>query len=634
MNIFEQYGIKEVADVCLYAIELDKNDNEVYIPVLYMDTLKVSTVEESTSQSHAQGGQGNPKLITWDYGKDITITLEDALFTPASESMNWAGKLGAKGLRLSLRHFYDRNTDNNTPDTCLRTATFFVDKFSDFLIIPDQKIDIKRCDKKHKGYVGGTSIYCWLVDGKIVSDLNDKKRVVFKDLLLFYREQMQRWYFFNYPEYLRRFMKDKDTEKISIQNIKDLFFAAGEDTFSYVKDNLCNETIEPVALTTWEDYFPEEYEEEISENKLWFLTQNVYIDGYRNGCDKTLKYSDITEGEQEQIINKKYLPYRYFANVGVEYNTNIVPPQDVIYQIETAHKNIALIERFEKLKAKKTFCIDADMNIRHNNYRYLYEYDETELKVFIDPKTMMPYQSNAFEFYRTNGQRITGNLRIIEKGENYYKWTRQRAEEHDALGRQIIIDPIHFPGTYRLVGETSRRDRYGNDQRYQFEIPLCKMHPENKFTLEADGDPTVFTMKLTALRRNDGVMMKLTSYDLLEKEIGNEIKPFNSPNPILDPQPHAKHPEVEIKTDWKIGAISPRDVAMRINAKEAEGFYKSKEEVGKDTAQERSRISVKVSGDLNINQYSIDETIQETITENITTEGVFDDVELIIKEGE
>lgn len=46
-NIFDQYGIKEVADVTLYAIELDENDDEIYIPVLYMDTLKVSTVEES-----------------------------------------------------------------------------------------------------------------------------------------------------------------------------------------------------------------------------------------------------------------------------------------------------------------------------------------------------------------------------------------------------------------------------------------------------------------------------------------------------------------------------------------------------------------------------------------------------------
>ena len=31
MNIFDQYGIKEVADVTLYSIELDENDDEVYV---------------------------------------------------------------------------------------------------------------------------------------------------------------------------------------------------------------------------------------------------------------------------------------------------------------------------------------------------------------------------------------------------------------------------------------------------------------------------------------------------------------------------------------------------------------------------------------------------------------------------
>ena len=46
-SIFEQYGIKEVADVTIYAIELDKYDNEIYIPVMYLDTLKVSTLEQT-----------------------------------------------------------------------------------------------------------------------------------------------------------------------------------------------------------------------------------------------------------------------------------------------------------------------------------------------------------------------------------------------------------------------------------------------------------------------------------------------------------------------------------------------------------------------------------------------------------
>jgi hypothetical protein len=59
VNIFEQYGIKEVADCTLYAIECDKYGDEIYIPIMYFDTLKVSTVEEATSQVSARGGRGN-----------------------------------------------------------------------------------------------------------------------------------------------------------------------------------------------------------------------------------------------------------------------------------------------------------------------------------------------------------------------------------------------------------------------------------------------------------------------------------------------------------------------------------------------------------------------------------------------
>lgn len=109
MNIFDQYGIKEVADVTLYSIELDENDDEVYVPVLYFDTLKVSTVEQTAEQVAARGGLGNPELIIWDYGKEITVTLEDALYSPASQGMNWAGKHGSKHIKL-----YGTLTDKRT----------------------------------------------------------------------------------------------------------------------------------------------------------------------------------------------------------------------------------------------------------------------------------------------------------------------------------------------------------------------------------------------------------------------------------------------------------------------------------------------------------------------------------------
>jgi hypothetical protein len=100
VNIFEQYGIKEVADCTLYAIELDKYDDEVYIPVMYFDTLKVSTLEQTAEQTSARGGLGNPELIIWDYGKEISVTLEDALFSPASQSLMWGGKFGTKHSKI------------------------------------------------------------------------------------------------------------------------------------------------------------------------------------------------------------------------------------------------------------------------------------------------------------------------------------------------------------------------------------------------------------------------------------------------------------------------------------------------------------------------------------------------------
>lgn len=80
-NILERYGIKEVADVTFYEISAAGKPER---PALYLDTLKVSTIEQTAEQAEARGGKGNPPLIIWDYGKEITVTLEDALFSAKS----------------------------------------------------------------------------------------------------------------------------------------------------------------------------------------------------------------------------------------------------------------------------------------------------------------------------------------------------------------------------------------------------------------------------------------------------------------------------------------------------------------------------------------------------------------------
>lgn len=57
-----------------------------YIPVLFLDTLQVSTIEQTAEEVYATGGRGNSNLIGWDFGKAITLNITDALFTPASMS--------------------------------------------------------------------------------------------------------------------------------------------------------------------------------------------------------------------------------------------------------------------------------------------------------------------------------------------------------------------------------------------------------------------------------------------------------------------------------------------------------------------------------------------------------------------
>ena len=80
-SILDRYGIKEVADVTFYTINSDGTRGA---PALYLDTLKVSTIEQTAETADARGGKGNPKLVTWDYGKEITVTIEDALFSSKS----------------------------------------------------------------------------------------------------------------------------------------------------------------------------------------------------------------------------------------------------------------------------------------------------------------------------------------------------------------------------------------------------------------------------------------------------------------------------------------------------------------------------------------------------------------------
>ena len=85
----KKFGIKEVADVGFYKVGTVSVNEETGAvtatanPVLTFDTLKVSTLEMTAETAEARGGKGNPPLIIWDYGREVNVTLEDAVLSMA-----------------------------------------------------------------------------------------------------------------------------------------------------------------------------------------------------------------------------------------------------------------------------------------------------------------------------------------------------------------------------------------------------------------------------------------------------------------------------------------------------------------------------------------------------------------------
>lgn len=112
-GILDRYGIKEVADVTFYKI--GKSGAPEY-PVLYLDTLKVSTIEQTADEATANGGKGNPPLVIWDYNKDITVTLEDALFSAKSLAIMFGN-----GVPVDIDH---DNNDGTKTGLIMKTEVF------------------------------------------------------------------------------------------------------------------------------------------------------------------------------------------------------------------------------------------------------------------------------------------------------------------------------------------------------------------------------------------------------------------------------------------------------------------------------------------------------------------------------
>lgn len=222
--------------------------------------------------------------------------------------------------------------------------------------------------------------------------------------------------------------------------------------------------------------------------------------------EQTAQSTDATGGRG----NAKLITWDYGKEVTVTLEDALYSPASMSAMLGSYDggdftkgvKGTKRIDRTEKCTAKRSFIVPAG-----NSRGIPSEGDTTAQAVYIDLATMQLYQDGA----------------PIAEGETFLKWTRSVAYGDNSLGTTIEISADKFPGTYKVVGDTFARNKdTGEDQRFQFVIPQAKMSSEQTITLEAEGDPSVFSMKLTVLRPDDGAMLKLIQYDVVENEEEND----------------------------------------------------------------------------------------------------------------
>ena len=492
--------------------------------MIYFDTLKVSTVEQAAEQTSARGGRSNPELIIWDYGKEITVSLEDALYTPASQSLMWGGRFGLGNFKIfgawnpiiKNSITYEFETTNNEDAAVFRCSC---------------DGELKTLTVVHSGY---PDTYKY---GNFQGEPYKYNNILVANSPHYYTQSSMK------QEILDDGLSKPECGEIIIENFADfkvipLIFEVPEDSeedIGYFIE-VTNEKIADVIEYQWIDcdikLVSEEGEQDIyckenvticcrttvnSNDYTFFIRDkedniNFYIDFY-----KYQKFVMPNDFDNEEVSIK--IPVGRFYIVQ-DRNFSNLTSEDLIYPIQHGLNNVYYLDRMEKNTAVQDFVINTDINNKMFQYSQLSKYSQTPLTVYINPQTMKPYEVSCDHYKKKNGITIYGNYSYIKKGSDYYRWTRSAAPDNLTLGSQIKVDAEHYPGTFRLVGETYARRRIdGKDERFQFEIPLCKLSSEANLTFEAAGDPATYNFKLKVLRGPNGTMMKLTQY-----EVDNIIK--------------------------------------------------------------------------------------------------------------
>lgn len=468
MNIFKQFGIREVADVTLYSIHQKKDGSGdlYYVPALYLDTLKISGTDKSAESVWAEGGLGNGRLICWDFGKKIDVNLEDALCTPASMSLCWGGILSAdwKDAEVDIESSISINRPEfrsiRRIEKCI-CPQINLNHTTIAEMLPRQEL-IESLDIRGSGVVRG-KVYSWKLDisctAKSVATIPDK----FFDITgrAYQIDQSRPVTINNLPTYTN--LKDAVVYRIKQMNMPANDIAAMRIGESLIGDNNVAKTSE--------------------------LPRDILGSIYN-----IVERLDTCAADYLAIIVDN--DNKYHALVGRREDSKIFwawPQQEILV---SQFEGIDMWLRFQHLNTLLYFLLTK----YHDDITAI---PNEKLWCYFDRETMKPY---ADDYWFDQGDiYINMNLTFAPQEKNF-------------KGKKITVTAEQWPGMYMMVGETFIRERgTDKDEHMQIKFPLCKVKSDHNLTLEADGDPVIMNIQLEVARPRNGIMMELTSYETAPK---------------------------------------------------------------------------------------------------------------------
>lgn len=264
-------------------------------------------------------------------------------------------------------------------------------------------------------------------------------------------------------------------------------------------------------------------------DNVMFLLRNFYSsDGWSSKLEvyknvyKKLVGLDMNDQPTEKILTLRVHVGDFY--VVEDWNIDSGRKESIPYQIDLNYREIPFLDSMKKEVAKKDFKIDVNKNLAAYNAFLMRGYDKANLTCYIDPNTMKSYTANEAELK----ENVPTSYHYFKKGDIYLKKTRAQSNEARKF-MQTLVSMNQFNGLFKIVGEAYTRNRVGEDQHFQIEIPKCKMQTSNGFNLSTDGEPNTVDMSFTATPDYKGDLVYITSY---EEEHKDEHKEYYT-RPIL-----------------------------------------------------------------------------------------------------